>query len=526
MQSIRKKTFLFLIFVFLIYCAIDIGTMWDHGTHLQMGKNKLKYLFSLGKINNEFFFSKYFPGVSYTITAFFTTMFPKKIESETLHLINLLISLSAVFGLSRIAKIFFNKKVANITFLFFLFYPAFFGHMAINPKDTVVTVSYIWITYLVIKYLKKSHICQNKQIYLLKIGFLIALGSGINLAFTAILLPLIIFIFTEIFYFKKFISTKFSKQIFIFDLLKIILLAYLILIIFWPQAHSNILVMPFKLFLETLENSSTFGSPANLLNGEIYLVNNSSKNYYIPLNLLLRSPEYLLILYPISFYFIFANNNFFKKKFTNFNYKLYFITLVLVLSLIMLTFSPFSLYDGARKFMFLIPFFIFIPSLGMYFVICNNSLIKSKLCIFLILALALVFLFKFFSLTPYQYVYLNYLNGKTSNNHLKFENDYLTTSIKELLKKSKFIDEKYTRLKFCGIGKGQIKRYLNKYNFSRVKLVGYEDEYDYIIMTNRVNWLSLNNLKKAETCFQTFNGKVVSQVKRNGLVLSVIKEKQ
>jgi len=524
MQSIRKKTFLFLIFLFLIYCAIDIGTMWDHGTHLQMGKNKLRYLFSLGKINNEFWFSKYFPGISYTVTAFFTIMFPKKIESETLHLINLLVSLSAVFGLSRIAKIFFNEKIANITFLFFLFYPTFFGHMAINPKDTVVTVSYIWITYLVIKYLTKPHMCQNKQICLLKIGFLIALGTGVNLAFTAILLPLIIFIFTEIFYFKKLISTKFSKQIFIFDLLKIILLAYFILIIFWPQVHSNILIMPFKVFLETLENAP-IGSPASLLNGEIHLTHNFPKNYVL-LNLLLKSPEYLLILYPISFYFILANNNFFKKKFTNFNYKLYFIILVLTLSLIMLTFSPYPLYDGMRKFMFLIPFFIFIPSFGMYFVICNNSLIKSKLCIFLILTLALVFLFKFFSLTPYQYVYLNYLNGKTSNNHLKFENDYLTTSIKEILKKSKFINEKYARLKFCGIGKGKIKKYLNKYNFSRVKLVGYKDEYDYVIMTNRVNWESLNNLKKAKTCFQTFNGKVVSQVKRNGLVLSVIKEKQ
>ena len=498
--------------------------MWDHGTHLQMGKNKLRYLFSLGKINNEFWFSKYFPGISYTVTAFFTIMFPKKIESETLHLINLLVSLSAVFGLSRIAKIFFNEKIANITFLFFLFYPTFFGHMAINPKDTVVTVSYIWITYLVIKYLTKPHMCQNKQICLLKIGFLIALGTGVNLAFTAILLPLIIFIFTEIFYFKKLISTKFSKQIFIFDLLKIILLAYFILIIFWPQVHSNILIMPFKVFLETLENAP-IGSPASLLNGEIHLTHNFPKNYVL-LNLLLKSPEYLLILYPISFYFILANNNFFKKKFTNFNYKLYFIILVLTLSLIMLTFSPYPLYDGMRKFMFLIPFFIFIPSFGMYFVICNNSLIKSKLCIFLILTLALVFLFKFFSLTPYQYVYLNYLNGKTSNNHLKFENDYLTTSIKEILKKSKFINEKYARLKFCGIGKGKIKKYLNKYNFSRVKLVGYKDEYDYVIMTNRVNLESLNNLKKAKTCFQTFNGKVVSQVKRNGLVLSVIKEKQ
>ena len=150
---------------------------------------------------------------------------------------------------------------------------------------------------------------------------------------------ILLFAIRDVFYFKKFTSTKFSKQIFIFDLLKIILLAYFILIIFWPQVHSNILVMPFKVFLETLENAP-IGSPANLLNGEIYLTNNSPKNYVL-LNLLLKSPEYLLILYPISFYFILVNNNFFKKKFTNFNYKLYFVILVLILSLLMLTFSPY-----------------------------------------------------------------------------------------------------------------------------------------------------------------------------------------
>ena len=129
-------------------------------------------------------------------------------------------------------------------------------------------------------------------------------------------------------------------------------------------------------------------------------------------------------------------------------------------------------------------------------------------------------------MTPYQYVYLNYLNGKTLNNHLKFENDYLTTSIKELLKKSKFIDEKYTRLKFCGIGKGQIKRYLNKYNFSRVKLVGYEDEYDYIIMTNRVTFSEkVDNIAdiKLINCFDKYEGDDIFQVKRAGLLLSVIR---
>ena len=525
MQLSRKNIFLLFTFVFLFYCAIDIGSMWDAGTHLQMGKNKLNYLFSLGNNSNDFWFSKYFPGVSYTITAFITSMFPKIFETEALHLVNLLISLSAVYGMYGISKNLFNKKVAQIVFILFLFYPIFLGQMAINPKDTIITVSYVWITYLTLKYLQNPKKYQKNKLFLIKISFLLTIGTGINLAFSAILIPLIIFILLEFLFFKKIINKYFSGKIFIYDLLFIILFSFLILIPFWPQTHSNILVMPFKIFYESIFKYQPIGTPAYILNGEIKLVTNTPINY-IPLNFLYKSPEYLLFLYPITFYFISFKNKFYKKRFTHFNYKLFFIVFIFLSSVFLLTFSPYPLYDGMRKFMFLIPFFIFIPSLGMYFILSNLKKIDVKILLVLIIFFLIPFLFKFFSLTPYHYVYLNYLNGQTSNNHLKFENDYLTTSVKELIKKSEFLDDGYIKLKYCGIGKGKIKKYLDKYNFSKVKIVGLDDKYDYVMMTNRVNWQTINNLNNAKTCFQSFEGETVSEVNRNGLTLSMIKKRE
>ena len=54
-------------------------------------------------------------------------------------------------------------------------------------------------------------------------------------------------------------------------------------------------------------------------------------------------------------------------------------------------------------------------------------MLTSTFCLFV------YYLFIFFSLTPYQYTYLNILNGDFSKAHKKFENDYWAVSIKELV---------------------------------------------------------------------------------------------
>ena len=91
----------------------------------------------------------------------------------------------------------------------------------------------------------------------------------------------------------------------------------------------------------------------------------------------------------------------------------------------------------------------------------------------------------FFSITPYQYTYLNFLNGKTETRYKKFENDYWGSSIKELIKYTNFEKDKITYLSTCGVNPEVAKNYFEKKGYFNLEFLSPEES-DYIIMTNRV----------------------------------------
>ena len=54
----------------------------------------------------------------------------------------------------------------------------------------------------------------------------------------------------------------------------------------------------------------------------------------------------------------------------------------------------------------------------------------------------------------------------------------------------------------------------------------YADDFDYVIMTNRiVENREQNTLDNVKTCFQKFEGQDIISVKRNGLMLSTLRKK-
>tara|TARA_B110000438_G_C15668386_1_gene587075 strand:- start:453 stop:890 length:438 start_codon:yes stop_codon:yes gene_type:complete len=140
------------------------------------------------------------------------------------------------------------------------------------------------------------------------------------------------------------------------------------------------------------------------------------------------------------------------------------------------------------------------------------------------------YLFIFFSLTPYHYTYINILNGKYSNAHNKFENDYWAVSLKELVSQipSK-LDSKVSeeiKIAFCGVASSNLKPYFKKINNFKYKEVNFLNEnYDYIIMTNRALVESIDKLNTVKTCFQKFQGEDIISVSRNGLILSTMRKK-
>jgi len=202
-MNAKKKEWLlvFLLLSFSIYCAIIVGQSWDEAYHLLQGKITLEYLFSLGQIKKDLVWSERYSPSYWTIQYLIIQIFTSKYQIEIAHLINLIVSLGTIIGLGKLVKELFNKEIGKITLLILFFYPIFFGHMAFNGKDTILALSHVWITYLILKYIKFQHHNHKINNYIIWIALLAGLSTGVQIVFLGSLLPIILFVFFDIFFF-------------------------------------------------------------------------------------------------------------------------------------------------------------------------------------------------------------------------------------------------------------------------------------------------------------------------------------
>jgi hypothetical protein len=510
---IRKKQFLiYFLFFFSAYCALTIGESWDEYYYTALGKRNLIYLFTLGRIEPYFGGSFYYSTLYWDLQYFFSQLLSYKYQTEVNHLINLLFSFSAIFAISKIGRQLFNKKIGEIFFLLLFFYPEFFGHMGQNPKDTILAFCHLWILSLVLSYLKNQHLEEKSRKYIYCISILIATGTGIQLYFPASLLIIIFFIIIEILFIKKIINKKFNKIKFYGDLIKIFFLSFLIYVFFAPDTHGNILYKPYLFFLKSLEAQR--GGEYTLINGLIFLSKNPPKLYFYQY-FFYKSPEFIIFLYIIFFTFFLKINKFYKKIISNYFYKLVIIITLMLYPFITMLIIPFGVYDGIRLFLWIVPYFMIIPGVTIYFLIKNiNSNFFYRILAFISLILFFIYLVKFLLYTPYQYSYFNIFAG--NNVEEKFEKDYWGVSLKELIKKNKnFFLINDLKLSTCGVSNDIVTKYIKLYSSKSIELVD-PSKAEYIIMTNRV----VNN--KA-TCFQFYKGKNISEVKRDNKLLSSIR---
>ena len=521
-----------LLIIFAFYSALNVGLSWDDMFHMNLGNRRLKYLLSFG---NDYSVTtlpadqKFHSGFYYTLIAFVTKMFSIKYEIEIVHLTNCLFSISAIFGISKISSELFNKKVGKIVFLLCFFNPIFFGHMAIDQNDVIVAFSNIWATYLIIRYFKNQEINKKRNRYVILTGLTIGLGLSVRLVFLGTLIPIITIFFLDILLLKKLTNKKFAFNKLFVDVIKVLIIAYIIMVSCWPETHENIFILPFKLLIESFD--LIIGIPLGLLNGNFYNTVETPK-FYLIINLLYKLPEFILLSYLVFVYLILKNKSFFNSKFEFFNTKLILILFIIAFPNLLLWFSPYKIYDGLRLFLYLIPYICIIPGLAIYYLIINYKNHISKILLTAIFSLFAYYLLIFVSLTPYQYIYLNVLNGDFSKADKKFENDYWAISIKELVNQipnnKDLLNNKELKLAFCGVADDNVKLYLKKIKNFQFKQVNWvTEDYDYIIMTNRIieGSADTDNLINLKTCFDRFKGIDVVTVSRNGLVLSTLRKK-
>ena len=164
--------FLSTLLLYSLYCALQLGYTWDVLYYYEDGKQRLDYLFSLGsnEVDKSIHVRRYLTGAYSTISAFIVQFFPRKYILEVIYFINLSFSTLAIFGIYKITKELFNKKIGQITFLLCFFNPIFFGHMAMNSNDTILAFSNIWFFYTVLKYFKNQEKINKKNNYVILSG--------------------------------------------------------------------------------------------------------------------------------------------------------------------------------------------------------------------------------------------------------------------------------------------------------------------------------------------------------------------
>jgi len=505
--------------LFSLYCALNIGLSIDENYHHRNGGLRYLYLTSLGKFDAyDWKNTRYYPGlydtIHYTLFKLIDFLIDTKHIVKIKHFINYLFSSLGVLGLFFVNKKIFNKELAILSCILTLLNPFFFGQMGMNPKDPIIFFALIWTIYFFIKYLENIYGSRFK--YLVFMSVFIGFGTGIRLTFMGLLLPIgLIWIYTIL-------QKKIKPSSVLSDLFFGSIIILFLTTLTWPHVHDG----NYELIFETIKKSSKWliGFKHGIINGNFYEIQNTPRTYILDI-FLYRMPIYFSILIIFSYIIIFFKKKFFIEKINlNFLKTFSLLNIILFFPIILMIITKTHLYDNVRLFLFTIPFFATIASVGLFFIIIKfkefNYLYKSFS--FIVLFLLILSLYRFTLLTPYQYVYTNYYSSPIfSQAQNKFEHDYGSVSYGELIKK---IVKKYGELEASKLKIRTCANHHFAYRFYFNQILKTKqtkgEEADFVILTDR-------NLRyRKKNCLQLFEGEDILSVKRLGLTLSTFRKIQ
>lgn len=331
--------------------------------------------------------------------------------------------LSGIIFFKLLKKIINQKNCCYIATSIYLLYPYLFGHSLFNPKDIPLMSIWLLCTYLSFSVFEK--IVKNKNISIVKIlifalstAFLLSIRVTGVLIFIQYLISFIIFLNISGYNLLKFIQKFYLK--FFYFLFFTILFLFLFNPLYW--------VSPLSFFYAIKWMSHYYHDICTTTLGSCMKAKNLPSSYMF-IWLSVKLP--LIVLVGLAF-IPFTE----KKIFKNNNNIMIFGTLLAtsIIIPILLIFANVNLYDEIRHILFLVPFFLFLGLVSLYFFSKKIFYIGGFLSIAL-------FVFENVKINPYQYIWFN-TPSRFIDITNQFELDYMGISGKEISKKIKKLDDK------------------------------------------------------------------------------------
>jgi len=405
----------------------DFGLTWDAGAHMEYGQRILNYYRSdfsdlssieMGNIRDK--------GPLFVLSnAFVHWLFGLKAD----RLWNLWISIFAILTLPPLAglgKLFGNHRVAFFAVFALLLMPRFVGHAFTNPKDIPFACAVCWSMFSMMRLYRNNRFGKwDLAACGLTIGLALSMRpGGMFLFFYMVVIGVFWMLQTGI----NGTGRKLWKKGCFWGLhiTVIFVLAWIVMISFWPYAHQSPILNPSRSLLA----SSSFNVVYPVLfRGTIHM-SDQLPPYYLAWFLAICTPLNILFLCAIGFGGGVAEQ--FRSWISSRSLMIFGIQTWTLFPILYFVFFTPNVYDGIRHVLFILPGLALLAGLGSDYLFKQMRKHVSRALATIVTITILISGIAFiFTMHPYQMSYFNILAGERNTLHTRYETDYWVSSYKE-----------------------------------------------------------------------------------------------
>jgi len=454
-------------------------------------------------------------------------------QMELWHLVNALVGFLGMAGCWLAARTLAGERAAFWAALLLAATPIYYGQIFFNPKDIPFAAGYIWALFLLLGLMRGFS--RFNWLYLIGFGVVTGLTIGIRMGGVILLLFLGLALIWNAWQFYRSQGTdprlekiqqagdfyrpywRIFLQRVVIPGLAAFVLAYLMMLLFWPWARQNPILHP----LQALFNEGHFDWDFSVLYRGVYVMANALPGDYIFRYFIILLPEIFLLTLAIGsiFVVIWLVKKRFRISYDSFGFAgIVLLFLATALPIIIALVGRAVLYDGIRHLLFIIPPLAcmagaFVDTLLKW--LGNIRQIYVTLATLALAAGVMTTVYQAARLHPYEYIYYNSLVGGLKGAYQEYETEYWGTAISEATRwlaselndASALTGDRYRVYSACA-GDFTVKYYLPKGMIITHDL----DNADFLI--GGIRWF----------CYDDMPGKVLYTISRFGVPLAVVKE--
>ena len=359
---------------------------------------------------------------------------------ETRHLLNAFFGLLGVIGAYKLGKYLGGPLAGFLSALFLILTPSYYGHSFNNSKDIPMATLSIFSLYYLIRSI--HYLPHPPRGLLVKLGVVLGLTLAVRVG--AVILVGYVGIAFCLWFFGHYWLRKESARVdkdlratffrLVESLFGICVIAYLVMLIWWPAALVRPVVQPVK----SLLLSAHFSYPIRVFFEGKTILSTNLPWYYVPKWFLISLPEFYFIALACGLMLIgltvwkFWKDSNISNIIDNGSIEILILLISIFLPIFHSTFMKAPVYDGIRHYLFIIPPMVVLAALSL-------SKLRERITLFSTLAIMIavfvslvITVIDMVELHPHQYIYFNRLFGKGVAEAAKsYETDYWGNSYKE-----------------------------------------------------------------------------------------------